>query len=52
MTKISDEIRKRWGYCDELDEMVDAASNADDTCEKLADLADRIRKLAKEQGNE
>ena len=36
----------------ELDEMVDAASNADDTCERLADLADRIRKLAKEQTNE
>lgn len=27
-------------------EMVDAARSADDTCEKLADLADRIRKLA------
>ena len=36
----------------ELDEMVDAASNADDTCERLADLADRIRKLAKEQDHE
>lgn len=33
---------------DELDEMVDAASHADDTCERLAYLADRIRKLAKE----
>jgi hypothetical protein len=31
---------------DELDEMVDAADSADDNCEKLADLADRIRKLA------
>ena len=37
---------------DELDGMVDAASHADDTCEKLSDLAGRIRKLAKEQGNE
>lgn len=38
---------------DELDEMVDAANSADDRCEKLADLADRIRKLAaKEQGDE
>lgn len=36
----------------ELDGMVDAASHADDTCEKLSDLAGRIRKLAKEQGNE
>lgn len=35
---------------DELDEMVDAARSADDTCEKLADLADRIRKLAKGEG--
>lgn len=33
---------------DELEEMVDAASHADDTCERLADLAERIRKLAKE----
>lgn len=33
---------------DELDEMVNAASHADDTCERLADLADRIRRLAKE----
>ena len=31
---------------DELDEMVDAAGQADDVCEKLADLADRIRRLA------
>lgn len=37
---------------DELDEMVDAASHADDTCEKLSDIALRIRKLAKEQANE
>lgn len=35
---------------DELDEMVDAASHADDTCEKLSDLAERIRRLAKEEG--
>lgn len=34
----------------ELDEMVDAARSADDGCEKLADLAERIRKLAKEEG--
>ena len=31
---------------------MDAASHADDTCEKLSDLAGRIRKLAKEQTNE
>ena len=31
---------------DELDEMVDAARSADDGCEKLAGLAERIRKLA------
>lgn len=30
----------------ELDEMVDASRSADDSCEKLADLADRIRRLA------
>lgn len=30
--------------------MVDAASHADDTCERLADLADRIRKLAEKEG--
>lgn len=35
---------------DELDEMADAARSADDGCEKLADLAERIRKLAKEEG--
>lgn len=35
---------------DELDEMVDAARSADDGCEKLADLAERIRKLAKKEG--
>ena len=33
---------------DDLDEMVDAARSADDSCEKLADLAERIRRLAKE----
>lgn len=33
---------------DELDWMVDAANHADDTCGRLADLAERIRKLAKE----
>ena len=31
---------------DELDEMVDASDSSDDRCEKLADFADRIRKLA------
>jgi hypothetical protein len=31
---------------DELDGMVDDAGSADDRCEQLADLADRIRKLA------
>lgn len=34
---------------DELDEMVDAAQSADDGCEKLADLADRIRRLAERE---
>lgn len=34
---------------DELDELVDAARWSDDSCEKLADLADRIRKLAKKE---
>lgn len=34
---------------DELDEMVDAAGSADDGCEKLADLAERIRRLAKKE---
>lgn len=34
---------------DELDEMVDAADSADDRCEKLADLAVRIRRLAKRE---
>ena len=34
----------------ELDEVVDAARWADDSCEKLADLAERIRRLAKEDG--
>ena len=33
---------------DEMDEMVDAAQSADDGCEKLADLAERIRRLSKE----
>ena len=37
---------------DELDEMVDAADSADDRCEKLADLAVRIRKLAKKEGEQ
>lgn len=32
---------------DELDEMVDGPGPADDVCEMLADIADRIRKLAK-----
>lgn len=35
---------------DELDEMVDASGSADDRCEKLADLAERIRKLAAKEG--
>lgn len=34
---------------DELDEMVDAADSADDMCEKLADLAGRIRRLAQKE---
>lgn len=39
-----------WGrIADELDEMVDAAGSADDRCEKLADLAERIRRLAKRE---
>ncbi|MGN9233702.1 hypothetical protein ACTM8Z_00125 [Atopobiaceae bacterium HCP3S3_D6] len=33
---------------DELDEMADAARHADDTCERLAGLAERLRLLAKE----
>ena len=33
---------------DDLDEVVDAAGKADDMCEMLANFADRIRKLAKE----
>ena len=35
---------------DDLDEMVDAARLADDSCEMLANLADRIRKLAEKDG--
>ncbi|MDD6706731.1 MAG: hypothetical protein PUE29_10330 [Olsenella sp.] len=36
---------------DDLDEIVDAADSADDTCEMLANFANRIRKLAaKEDG--
>lgn len=31
---------------DEMDEVVDAAGQADDICEKLANLAERIRRLA------
>lgn len=34
----------------ELDEMVDGPGPADDVCEKLADLAERIRKLAEKEG--
>lgn len=34
---------------DELDELVDAAGQADDMCEMLANFADRIRKLAKKE---
>lgn len=34
----------------ELDEMVEAAQHADDNCEKLADIAERIRKLAEKEG--
>ena len=34
---------------DELDEMVDSADSADNRCEKLADLAERIRKLAEKE---
>ena len=34
---------------DELDEMVDAAGSADDRCEKLADLAVRVRRLAERE---
>ena len=35
---------------DDLDEIVDAACSEDDSCEKLADLADRIRRLAEKDG--
>ena len=46
---ISHTVPDSWErIADELDEMVDAASHADDTCEKLSDIALRIRKLAKE----
>ena len=34
---------------DELDEMVDAASHPNDTYEKIADLAERIRKMAEKE---
>lgn len=34
---------------DELDEMVDDAYSADDRCERLADLADRISKLSEKE---
>lgn len=37
---------------DELDEMADAARSADDGCERLAGLAERIRRLANESGHE
>lgn len=47
MTHISPDSWKR--IADELDEMVDASDSADDRCEKLANLADRIRKLAKKE---
>lgn len=47
---ITHERQYSWErIADELDEMVDAAGSADDGCEKLADLADRIRKLAKKE---
>ena len=36
---------------DELDEMVDTADLADDNCEKLANIADRIRNLAKKEAS-
>ena len=35
---------------DELNELVDGPGPADDVCEKLADLANRIRKLAEKEG--
>lgn len=48
VTEYDERMRER--IADELDEMVDAASHADDTCEKLSDLAGRIRKLAATDG--
>lgn len=35
---------------DDLDEMVDGPGPTDDVCEMLADIADRIRKLAEKEG--
>lgn len=48
---ITRNLPDSWNFiANELDELVDAAHSADDSCEKLADLADRIRKLAKDGG--
>lgn len=47
---ITRNLPDSWKFiADELDEMADAARSADDGCEKLADLAERIRKLAKKE---
>ena len=37
---------------DDLDEVVDAAGQADDMCEMLANFADRIRRLAEKEDNQ
>ena len=50
-TTVTHDRPESWErIADELDEMVDASGSADDRCEKLADLAERIRKLAAKEG--
>lgn len=48
ITHVSPDSLER--IADELDDMVDAADSADDNCERLANLADRIRRLADKEG--
>ena len=49
-TTITHVIPDSWEHiADELDEMVDSADSADDSCERLAYLAERIRKLAEKE---
>lgn len=48
---VSHERPDSWGLiADDLDEVVDAAGQADGVCERLAGIADRIRKLAEKEG--